>query len=165
MQPVATRSWSWNVTWGAIMGSRTNLRCNKEHHIQNQEQVQNVNRSDQEQLQQQIQYVTWGSKEPRLMTKKLPNAQCTSFFKTGKQIKRPDIPNDSFAFTAVALQRTKNHSTTETWALKHIKPNCRRSLLLKVINFDRISQERAILPFWTKTKLYRTPEDLKTCQH
>ena len=36
--------------------------------------------------------------------KKLPDAQCTSFFKTGKQIKRPDIPNDSFAFTAVALQ-------------------------------------------------------------
>ena len=88
-----------------------------------------------------------------------------NFFKTGKQIKRPDIPNDSFAFTAVALQRTKNHSTTETRALKHIKPDCRRSLLLKVINFDRISQERAILHFWTKTKLYRTPENLKTCQH
>ena len=45
-----------------------------------------------------------------------------NFFKTGKQIKRPDIPNDSFAFTAVALQRIKNHTTTETQALKRIKP-------------------------------------------
>ena len=45
-----------------------------------------------------------------------------NFFKTGKQIKRPEIPNDSFAFTAVALQRIKNHITTETQALKHIKP-------------------------------------------
>ena len=45
-----------------------------------------------------------------------------NFFKTGKQIKRLGIPNDSFAFTAVALQRTKNHITTETRALKHIKP-------------------------------------------
>ena len=62
-------------------------------------------------------------------------------------------------------ENQESYHNRNSEALKHIKPDCRRSLLLKVINFDRISQERAILPFWTKTKLYRTPEDLKTCQH
>ena len=43
------------------------------------------------------------------------------------------------------------------------KTCCRYRLLLIEITFYTL--ERAIGPFWNKTKLYRTPEDLKTCQN
>merc|ERR1719192_8021 len=98
------------------MGSRTNTRCKKRAPYTRPRTSAKC-----KQIRPRTNTICdMREQRTKVNDKKIAKCAMHIFFQDWKQIKRPDIPNDSFAFTAVALQRTKNHITTETRALKHI---------------------------------------------